>query len=242
MKWRKFLVLPAIAGGLLGISLARSARATIIVDLVNGGASTVQVGQTIDLEYLVSTDNSNGIFSVQTRSVESLTSGGAAQATPFSASVINSTVSTGTHADLVTVASPFATDGNVSNNAPTANFLASGVPNSTSGNEPLWGFIAQSTNGSETGDFFSADNATQTRYIDVFYKALVPGTVFFGQTTTGNGETGNEYNSDGSNSAATVTAEGGFSVTITAVPEPASLSMIGLGALGLLARWRRTAR
>jgi hypothetical protein len=58
----------------------------------------------------------------------------------------------------------------------------------------------------------------------------------------GTGETGNEYNADGSNSAATVTAEGGFSVTITAVPEPASISLLGLGAMSLLARRRRTAR
>lgn len=107
----------------------------------------------------------------------------------------------------------------------------------------MFGLTAESGVGSQTGLFYSPGDATQTELVDVSFTAMTLGLDTFTLTTVGNGLQGNEWNADGATySAATVdpTAQtSSFAVDIVAVPEPASIGLIGIGSFGLLARRRR---
>lgn len=249
---KKLSLLSLVAAGLAGLAISAPAQATIIIDLVNPGASTVAPGGTIDVRYLVSTDNSFGIHDVEARTQESINGGTSPEAHPFTAATIatNPANTSSNQAVVSTFASNFfQSSANVQLNKPSMKFGADGQPSAapaSGGNEPLWGFVAQSGAGEEEGDLFSASNATQFQVFDVSFKVpatATPGTVItFSTIPTVTSTFGHEYvdgNGTVASSNSALTSEGGFNVTVAAVPEPASISLIGAGALGLLARRRK---
>jgi hypothetical protein len=255
---RKSVIMLAVAAGLGSLAMSLPAKANIVLTLSNpaGSNTTVSSGAVIHAEWSASTDNSNGIHDIQGRIDESLTSGGSPQTAPYNAQVENSTTINvnNAQADLCTFSSSFyQSSSNVVLAKPTAKFNSNGTVNTTNAlyNQPLFGFTAQSSSGEEEGDLYSPGNAAQTEMFDISFAVnntgTSPITIFFNPSTGNNGGVGHEY-TDGLGDVDTAndvgTYNGGFQVTINpvAVPEPASMSLIGLGAFGLLARWRRTAR
>ena len=249
MKLHRKVMLTLAALGLGSFALARTASAAVIEDLVNpaGANTTVPVGTIIHAQWLVSTDNPNGIDFVQARIQESVNGGTSAQAHPFSAAVIptNPANTSSNQPDVASWSSGFyQSSSTVTLATPVAKYLADGTPNSTTGNEPLPVFTAVGSSGDEFGDGYSPSNGTQKLLIDISYQALVPGTVTFSPTTFGNGSNYEEFSDTNGDAGplSQATQEGGFTVTVTAVPEPASIGLGGLSLLGLLARRRKASR
>jgi hypothetical protein len=259
---RKILLLSLLAGG----ASASFAHGAIVVNLANGGSSTVSVGGTIDVQLLVSTDNPNGIHDIQARVQES-TSGfwtaatnnvdpgtGSGTDLSFAANVFTNqsvTNTTSNHPDVATFNNAFFVTSNPPGDpspghtleSPTSKFSPNTLqPTSATGNSPLSGFQAFTSGGAnfDIGDGFSLSNGIQFKLIDISFKAETPGTVFFSITNQNQDLAGAEWiASDGSTFASTTVIPGaGFSVNIVPAPEPASMGIVSLAALGLLARKR----
>jgi hypothetical protein len=245
---RKKLFLLSLAA--LGIAGVGRSPAAVILDLVNpaGSSTSVPVGTIIHAQWLVSTSDVNGIADVQARIQTSINggasadTGGGGAAPLFAASVQRQGVSGST--DQATFTTTWSANPSFLTLAkPTATYSSvTGEPTTTLGNEPLFGIITEDSSGDfETGDLFSANNGTQFKVVDIPFLAEQPGVVTFSPTTTTNGEVAHEYtDTAGANdiSLASISAEGGFTVTITPTPEPASLCLLSLGTLGLLRRKR----
>jgi hypothetical protein len=260
MKRREILLLSLIGGTL---SMAAAAPAAIVVNIANGGSSTVTVGQTIDVQILVSTDNPDGIHDIQARVQES-TSGywssgnnnvdpgtGTGTDLSYAANVFTNqsiTNTTSNHADVSSFNNAFFVATNPLGDpvghtleSPTSKYSPTTLaPTSPTGNSPLAGFQAFTAGDAsfDIGDGFSSGNAVQTKLIDISYKAQNPGTVYFSITNQNGDLAGAEWgdNDGGSFAPATVTAGSGFSVNIVPAPEPLSLGLMSMSVLGLLRR------
>lgn len=99
-----------------------------------------------------------------------------------------------------------------------------------------------------TSDNWLTDGTTSTLYIQpsqsagyaAFYTSAANEAIAYFSFDAGAPDGGGAYNSYLNDITITPTAASGFSpVTIVAVPEPATLGMIGIGAIGLLSRRRR---
>jgi PEP-CTERM motif-containing protein len=258
MVRRKLFLLPLITAGVAGLMATAPAKATIIIDIVNGGPSTVQVGQTIPVIYKVSTDNPNGVYALEAQTQESINGGTSADGTgtppQFTAAVTTTasiTNTTSNHPIVETFSDFYQSINNVTLAGYNTKFNpTTSEPNTVTDNEPFWGFeAANAVNGtSEENDLYSAGNATQFQVISIPFKAYQPGVVTFSILNNSNlygyeyTDADGDHGVVGTDPSSAITLGQSFSVTITAVPEPASFSLLGLGAMSLLARWRRTTR
>lgn len=252
MTYSKYWTRAGVTAALLALAAAAApnTEAAVVVDLDNTGNSTVAVGQTIVARIAVSTNNPNGLNVLNVRITTSTASaGGTAASSPFLASVVPTTGTTGL-SSVVTAFNPalnFPGETSILASG-TATFVNDGsniVPSNATGNRPLSGFTGQGTDGRGPAAFYSPGNAVLTYFADVTFLALKPGTLFF--SLSPNPPTASEYNAATGTAATTVTptlATGaGFSVNIVSavVPEPASVGLAGVAALGLLARRRAAA-
>jgi hypothetical protein len=255
MKLGTKLFASAIAAvGVLG--LASRSFATVTVNMTNpaGAVSTVRLGDIITIHITAATDNVNGIATVGYRVNTSLASiGGAVDSvSPFHAVAMPSdpnasNLTTVSQAFLETLG-PGIADAN-HQTVPTL-VLFSGtqngypIPSTSTTNRVTLTYTGFVTAGQRGPDPFGGANVGIPQVLaDVSYRAVTLGTVYF--SLMPNLPLAQEYSSSsGTGSvAATTTGTGGFQVNIVAgdVPEPASLGVLSLGGLALLARRRRRA-
>lgn len=252
----------AVAAG-LGLMAAGSAAnaATITFKLVPTDSTVVQnAGDVVHFNVIASvqsgdTSSANdgylqGAFSVT--STESAAPAGAlGDVVPLT---LNTTQANGSNGVLDGSVSQAGTQANLdgnpdlelgsNNGASTAGFVIANAGTSTKlGSGTTLTGTTDFLLGTGSWTYAGGDNAGATTNLGIAMR-LNPSNLASGRTVqfTSDG-TAYAVKGDGSNSnpAGAVVATQGFTVTVAGVPEPTSLGLLGLGAMGLLTRRRRNA-